>query len=219
LYSSYVFLLQKNLARKKSQPISQQLMPDRKKCRLLTPLVERRFRGDPKKEGNKGAWTKDWETLAYREDHRGSEKPFQVPLKHGGSLRVFVSLLDKYKRASVKAEMLNKVQYRRYPIQGTEEPRVHALYNRSACSVGHEGSNPLNNHAILSPGYRYGSIVMKSRPLSEIPEIYKLADEMAELCSVPDWNIGVETICYRYVKTNYVFSPSLTLCTHDGSGL
>jgi hypothetical protein len=196
LHSPYMFLLQKNLARK-NQGKFQQLMPDRKKCRLLTPLVERRVRNEPKKEGKKGAWSRDWETIAYREDYGGPEKPFEVPLNHGGSLRVFVSLLDEDKRARVKAEMLNKVQYRTYTIQATEEPRVHALYNQYACSAGHNSSNPLNNQATISPGYRYARIVMKSRPLSEIPEIYKLADEMAELCSVPVWNIGVETICYR----------------------
>lgn len=53
------------------------------------------------------------------------------------------------------------------------------------------------NYVSPQPGYRYGSVSLKSRPMSQLPLVHNLAQVMKSYCGVDNWNIGVNVICYR----------------------
>mmetsp|Transcript_17218 Transcript_17218/g.49908 ORF Transcript_17218/g.49908 Transcript_17218/m.49908 type:complete len:1249 (-) Transcript_17218:777-4523(-) len=53
--------------------------------------------------------------------------------------------------------------------------------------------------AMRSPGYYYHGIQMKSLPISSVPEVAQLSDQLATLYELPrkQWSIGVDLIIYR----------------------
>ena len=83
----------------------------------------------------------------------------------------------------------NAHNFRQYSIQGGPEPRAHWLLHEQASNQDFETS--------IQPGYKYGTITMKAKPLSMLPRLHKLAKDMATLCNVDTWNVGVNPVYYR----------------------
>ena len=52
---------------------------------------------------------------------------FRIPLSRGGELNIFPNLIDAKKVKQVKRELLKSNYWRRYSIQGGDEPRLHFL--------------------------------------------------------------------------------------------
>ena len=179
-----------------------------------TPLVERRcysrsIRKNPRQP---------WEVLCGRqsgefEQFGGKHKYYSVPLARGGSLHVWPNVVPVGTLADLHREMKEKARYRQYEVQSENEPRVHALYHEEASLAppqqqlrsGDDDADPLANQKHSTPGYRYASVTMKARPLSELPEIYNFSKSMKTITTlgqVPQdsgtsWGIGVNLICYR----------------------
>jgi alkylated DNA repair dioxygenase AlkB len=108
-------------------------------------------------------------------------------LARGGTLRIWKDLVDATTLKALRDEMLEEVEFRRYRIHDTPEPRVHCLYHAGTTETAAEAQ----------PGYRYGNVTLKARPLEEVPRIQQVAQSFADLCHVNEWNIGVMPICYR----------------------
>lgn len=83
----------------------------------------------------------------------------------------------------------NSHLFRQYTIQGTAEPRAHFLLHEKATYEDFEMSE--------QPGYRYGAITMKARPLELLPAVQKLSENMLKVCNVNSWNAGVNPVFYR----------------------
>jgi hypothetical protein len=140
-----------------------------------------------------------------------------LPLERGGQLVVWRQLLDSEMLARLKTEMMQVVQFRRYKVQGTWEPRVHSLYHQHATA---DDTQP-------QPGYRYGTITLKARPLDELDvlssltpvlerhsravtsdsspssqdtvgtSVHKEEEDVESECPPLYWNIGVNPVIYR----------------------
>jgi alkylated DNA repair dioxygenase AlkB len=118
----------------------------------------------------------------------------------GGRLVVHANLLSTSRQRVVTEELMQCRHFRQYRIQGSPEPRAHFLLHEQA-TYDFEGEP--------QPGYRYGGIRMKSRPLHEMPEILELSadvqslyhDHPAAAVAVASegcfWNVGVNPVLYR----------------------
>ena len=128
-----------------------------------------------------------------------SPKVLVKNLPSGGVLRVFPGLLDEVMRENVCREMNSVVKYRQYTVNGGDEPRIHSLYHKDAICTGSScATDDLHDSSCkATPGYKYAGIRMKSRPLSELPEISQLAEGLKSVSEVEEWNVGVNTLIYR----------------------
>eukprot|EP00559_Dactyliosolen_fragilissimus_P008248 CAMPEP_0184857294 /NCGR_PEP_ID=MMETSP0580-20130426/2455_1 /TAXON_ID=1118495 /ORGANISM="Dactyliosolen fragilissimus" /LENGTH=189 /DNA_ID=CAMNT_0027352813 /DNA_START=324 /DNA_END=893 /DNA_ORIENTATION=+ len=84
--------------------------------------------------------------------------------------------------------------YRQYTFKKIYmEPRVHVLLSSSAT----ESPNQISSPTVY--GYQYKGVKMKPHPLSSLPVIHKLADDIARHFNLPnlEWNIGVDLTVYR----------------------
>lgn len=123
-----------------------------------------------------------------------SKKVFKLPL--GGTLIVYPNLLSKKRQCKLKKELFKKKNsklFRQYRIQNNKEPRAHFLLHSKATDDG----EAFESETTEQPGYCYGTISMKAKPLSLLPRLRKFAREMKQLCRVKSWNIGVNPVFYR----------------------
>lgn len=115
-------------------------------------------------------------------------KSFHLPL--GGTFTIYPNLLSLERQEDVTNELMDHSNlFRQYRIQGGPEPRAHFLLHSQATNEDFDSS--------LQPGYKYGTISMKARPLSLLPRVEQLADELLETCGVEDWNVGINPVFYR----------------------
>jgi len=121
------------------------------------------------------------------ERFRARQHPKIIDLRRGGRVRVFPNLVSIGTVENVKKELLNCKLFRQYRIQGNNEPRAHFLLHQAA-------NDDFNSP---QPGYRYGTITMKARPLGWLPQLKKLAVDMAKVCDVDYFNLGINPVCYR----------------------
>lgn len=112
----------------------------------------------------------------------------------GGQLRIYANLLISCHQRAVTDELMECGNFRQYSIQSSPEPRTHFLLHENA-TVDFDGA--------AQPGYRYGSLRMKSRPLHSMLEIQELSIRMQNMCQDRRavkgsfWNIGVNPVLYR----------------------
>lgn len=113
---------------------------------------------------------------------------FTLPL--GGTFNVYPDLLSSQQQQDLSNELLeeNSHRFRQYRIQGNPEPRAHFLLHERA-------TNDFDSST--QPGYKYGNITMKATPLSMLPTLEGVAQDMLEKCGEKSWNIGVDAVYYR----------------------
>lgn len=122
-----------------------------------------------------------------------SATQYKILLSRGGEINVFPYLVGASKTGEIKQELLDPARchfFRKYSIQGGDEPRVHFLLHRDAT---HEFNQP-------QPGYEYAQIRMKARPLGLLPKLEALSKEIGQIRDVPHWDIGVHAVLYRDMK-------------------
>lgn len=117
---------------------------------------------------------------------------YEHHLKLGGTVRVYLNLLPTTIQQEVTKELKSHPTFfREYRIQGTKEPRAHFLLHENA------PNHDIDDDSNKSPGYKYGTITMKARPLSLLPHLEHLSYGLNLLCRVPCWNVGVDVVAYR----------------------
>lgn len=149
-------------------------------------IKKRIYNGESKKWGN-------WEVV-FRCRRRGEvDKSHHVlHLMLGGTVRVYVNLLPTKEQQEVTKELKNNATFfREYRIQGTKEPRAHFLLHEAA------PDHDIDDDSTKSPGYKYGTITMKARPLCLLPHLENLSTELKHHCDVGCWNVGVDVVAYR----------------------
>ena len=106
-----------------------------------------------------------------------------IKLKHGGRLQFFKHFISKLRCEIVLKDVLKSNLLRQYTNGSLkyEDPRVHVLLSSDEQSYG---------------GYQYHGTKMKPFPLSSIPEVEKLNNDIASYMKI-EWNIGVHVIMYR----------------------
>ncbi|VEU40669.1 unnamed protein product [Pseudo-nitzschia multistriata] len=115
---------------------------------------------------------------------------FRISLSRGGTVHVFPNLLGAQSVGAVKTELLKCGFWRKYSIQGGDEPRLHFLAHENATDNFENGAQP---------GYRYTNITMKARPLSALPNLQRMSKQLAKMRNIPSekWTIGVHPVLYR----------------------
>lgn len=147
-------------------------------------------------DGDNGRW-KPMEHFYYVEPHNDQDETdpsgsvqYKVILSRGGEIRIFPNLVYETRTDAMKQELLDPKYchyFRKYCIQGGDEPRVHFLLHRDATS----------DFSRSQPGYEYARIKMKARPLSTCPHLEKLSMDIGRLRNVQHWDIGIHTVLYR----------------------
>lgn len=127
-------------------------------------------------------------------DHEGIDKHLKmsIHLNRGGSLEFHKNLLKEKHCLDITSEVLGCKLLRQYfhgPFQ-YPEPRVQLLLSSQA---------DLSSGEIHGPGYKYHGVSMKALPLSQFPELEKLANNLASFHNLENnvWNIGAHLIVYR----------------------
>jgi alkylated DNA repair dioxygenase AlkB len=138
-----------------------------------------------------------WDEVATRSDFSAEHSPcrqvnflYKFP-GNSGKLVIYANLIPSNRQEAVTDELMQCSNFRQYSIQGNPEPRTHFLLHDNATD-DFDGEP--------QPGYRYGCIRMKSRPLHEMTEIQKLSVDMQKIYTADDgcyWNIGVNPVLYR----------------------
>ena len=116
------------------------------------------------------------------------ERSCELTLRRGGTIWVHLGLIRQEDASDIAREAKESGLFRRYKIQGGYEPRVHYLLHDKATNDFQ--SSP-------QPGYRYGSLTMKARPLRNSPSLQRLSRKLAHLAKVAYFNIGVDVVLYR----------------------
>lgn len=130
--------------------------------------------------------------MVFRRPPNNNHEPFLLSLKLGGIVLVYPDLLTLSTQKEMAEELKNHATYfRQYRIQGTNEPRAHFLLHERA--PGHSIDDERNK----SPGYKYGRITMKARPLHLLPHLQEFSLWLKGMFGVPCWNIGVDVVSYR----------------------
>ena len=156
-----------------------------------------------KKKRSWNPWSVLWERPAVSEQ-LGCSLPSSTSLTynfcHGGYLRLYPSVLSKEQQTAVTEELLQCPYFRQYTIQNNPEPRAHFLLHKDA-------TEDFDGQA--QPGYRYGSIRMKARPLPLLPQVQRLSSVVERLVvggrprrrlrrrRRSFWNVGVNPVLYR----------------------
>ena len=145
--------------------------------------------------GETKTWNR-WETVLRRSEAQSppAQSPllFEYELKKKGKLRIYPSLLSLEEQQEVTQELLRNTDFfREYRIQGTKEPRAHFLLHENAPDVN------IDDDSTESPGYKYGRITMKARPLSNLPHVQEVSEKLKSISDVISWNIGVDIVAYR----------------------
>ena len=146
----------------------------------------------------------DWEdlpfqisggTLPRRWCDLNVDESIEIPLRRGGRLRVFPNFLADGRRSKVFDSAEKCPHYRQYTAQ-TEvpyvEPRVHVLLSSQAKRPGQDDE--------VGVGHVYRGVSVKAKPLSLVPEVESLAQDLADLYRIGQWDIGVDLVSYRNGK-------------------
>jgi len=143
-------------------------------------------------ERNVAAYTPFQTSLHYNDTN--IKQCADIPLKHGGTLKFYFNLIPEWRRIEISKTMKECQLYRQYTFKKIYmEPRVHVLLSSSAT----ESPNQISSPTVY--GYQYKGVKMKPHPLSSLPVIHKLADDIARHFNLPnlEWNIGVDLTVYR----------------------
>ena len=77
--------------------------------------------------------------------------------------------------------------FRQHRIQGTDEPRAHCLLHERATDKKDK----------TQPSYKYASVLLKARPLKELPHLESLAEDAKGFFGIDEWKVGVNPVYYR----------------------
>jgi alkylated DNA repair dioxygenase AlkB len=111
-----------------------------------------------------------------------------IKLHLGGEIKVYSNMIRPTDQIKVEKELLRRPKlFREYPIQGGREPRANLFFHKNA-TYGADA---------VQPGYKYGSTSMMAISYKGFPGLRCVSKKMAELCSVPYWNVGVNAVFYR----------------------
>jgi hypothetical protein len=117
-----------------------------------------------------------------------SDTTSKIQLHLGGEIKLHLNMVKQSDRLKVEKELVRRPKlYSEYPIQGGSEPRANLFFHKNA-TRGEEAAQP---------GYMYGSTRMKAMSFFGFPRLRCVSEQMAELCSVEYWNIGVNAVIYR----------------------
>ena len=134
------------------------------------------------------AYSQKWGSFKNHYWHSDSnDLSLELRLKHGGSVTLFPNCISENRALELSQELLDCDLFRQYQVQCTDEPRIHFLLHHAATL----------SFSDTQPGYRYGGVTMKARPLSLVPQVESVAKDMGKLASVACWNIGVNPVWYR----------------------
>ena len=128
----------------------------------------------------------DWQLHLWPSENR-EDHCLVFRLNRGGTVRIFPNHISHDRAEAIRQELLTSGLFRQYTIQCNDEPRAHFLLHDEATDCFEDPQ----------PGYGYSSVIMKARPLNLLPKLKSLAQEMAVLCGVPSWNLGVNPVCMR----------------------
>ena len=122
-----------------------------------------------------------------------TEEEKRIHLSRGGKLVFRPNVLSVDEQSSLNAAMQNCKLFRQYSFGETyTEPRSHVLLSSKIRSDEKYGSNSSSQ-----PGYVYHGICMKAYPLDQVPEVERLANRLAKLHGINEWNTGVDMIAYK----------------------
>jgi alkylated DNA repair dioxygenase AlkB len=167
----------------------------------MYPVKRKRAKGNPSAASrqvllrqrfcpSKKKWSK-WSTIYYRPP-KSTKEPLVYQFSGGGQLRIHPNILPSNRQKAVTKELMQCSNFRQYSIQGNPEPRTHFLLHENATN---------NFDVEAQPGYHYGNIKMKAKPLETLPHVHKLSRDMQNMYLAVDgdcfWNIGVNPVLYR----------------------
>lgn len=120
-----------------------------------------------------------------------SEK--RIPLFRGGKLVFRPNVLSKTEQTTLTAAMQRCKLFRQYSFGETyAEPRSHVLLSSKIKS-----DEKYNSNSHIQPGYVYHGICMKAFPLDQVPAVEMLANRLAKMHNICEWNTGVDMIAYK----------------------
>lgn len=168
------------------------------------PIYYRREIGKIRRYSSERGDFGDWEdlpfqisggTLPRRWCDLNIDESIEIPLRRGGRLRVFPNFLADGRRSKVFDSAEKCPYYRQYTAQ-TEvpyvEPRVHVLLSSQAKKT------EMDNE--VGVGHVYRGVTVKAKPLSLVPEVESLSQDLADLYRIGQWDIGVDLVSYRNGK-------------------
>jgi hypothetical protein len=121
-----------------------------------------------------------WTVHRIENDHLG-DGMLEFGMRGGGSIKFFPNLVPMVNQ--VAAEMKDHFKsFKQYKVREcSDEPRLHALFSGT-------GS-----------GYGYGRVQMQGNPLSSLPIISAVAEQLAAKFHLKnrEWNIGCHLVLYR----------------------
>jgi hypothetical protein len=116
-----------------------------------------------------------------------------IHLSRGGKLVFRPHVLSSEEQTTLTTVMQNCKLFRQYSFGETyTEPRSHVLLSSKIKS-----GEKYNGNSAVQPGYVYHGICMKAYPLDQLPEVERLAERLARLYGVDQWNTGVDLIAYK----------------------
>jgi alkylated DNA repair dioxygenase AlkB len=122
-----------------------------------------------------------------------SEAETPILLSRGGKLVFRQNVLTRQEQTTLTSAMQNCKLFRQYSFGKTyAEPRSHVLLSSKLKS-----SDKMNGSSQENPGYAYHGISMKAYPLDQMPEVERLANRLARLYGIDEWNTGVDLIAYK----------------------
>ena len=120
---------------------------------------------------------------------QGGKTGLEISLRRGGKVTYFPRLLDEPTRARLSKELEGskaKSYFTEYAFGSGNmvEPRLHFLASSEATA----------DESKTQPAYKYHGVVMRAKPLGQLPHLSELSKELAEDFDVPgkDFNIGVD---------------------------
>ena len=124
----------------------------------------------------------------------------KIKLKRGGEVNFYKKIMNKETRLRVTKQCLYCNCHRQYAISvgpyRFTEPRVHVLFSSKAIKTS-TTKKDTSKSTISGPGYIYHGVKMKAEPISNVPQIKQLSDQIASFFCFNEWNIGVHLIVYR----------------------
>lgn len=130
-----------------------------------------------------------WSDISISDD----ENDKRIHLSRGGKLVFRPNILSVEEKSTLNVAMQNCKLFRQYSFGETyAEPRSHVLLSSKIKSDEKCGSDQSRH-----PGYVYHGICMKAYPLDQVPEVERLAERLAKLHGINEWNTGVDMIAYK----------------------
>jgi hypothetical protein len=111
-----------------------------------------------------------------------------IKLHLGGEIKVHSNMIKRSDRINVEEELHRRQKFfRECPIQGGREHRANLFFHQNATHCAEE----------MQPENKYGSTRMMAISYKGFPDLRCVSKKLAEHCSVPCWNVGVDAVFNR----------------------